>query len=120
MALRAGYKGLKQSFIDLLSKLKISSSGVLDGSNIPISSTTKVGGIKIDTDYGLTVGSSNGKICGIDKSYSAYKLAPSNMVVAKGTLNNVLANRGTPEPTNDDIGKVLKVGTEGLAEWGYL
>lgn len=53
-------------------------------------SKTKGGAVKIDTDYGLGM-LSNGTVYGESKSYDYYTVsAPDNLIVSKGTLNNIL------------------------------
>lgn len=70
--------------------------------------TSTVGGVIIaDANYGAKM-TSNGKISAVERTYDVYQQANNNLIIGKGTLENILAGRGylteVPIATGNNVG----------------
>ena len=77
--------------------------------NTDYATTSKGGVIKPSGDFGTYVDSSTGKLMGQVKTYEVYQTANNNLVVSKGTLENVITGKGL---TSTSFTQTLTGGTE--------
>lgn len=77
---------------------RIGGSGYLTPTDYATSSTG--GAVKVDTDYGIEM-TAAGKLRGTVETAADYGTAGNNLLVSKGTLNNVLAAQ--PSPVTMDL-----------------
>ena len=83
----------------------------------PTNDGTKSGVIKVSTNDGISVNTSNNRLQAVVTDYGTYQSASNSHIIGKGTLENVITGKGLVSNTDygtSSVGGVVKNGTTSL------